>query len=113
MLHSLSYPAPYCSLYQFYPIIYLVVSCGARELQVFVENASRNTVHTSRGAVVDFIEALGTWVEESLWLQKASVFSVMADECTDITAVKKLLDFCHWEEDGPLVKCFWNIISHL
>ena len=41
-------------------IVDLVVSRGARELPVFVENASRNAVYTSREAVVDFIEALGT-----------------------------------------------------
>ena len=49
----------------FTQLIDLVVFCGARELQVFFENASRNAVYTSRGAVVDFIEALGTWVKES------------------------------------------------
>ena len=38
----------------------LVVSCGARELQGSVENASRNAVYTSQGAVVDFKETLGT-----------------------------------------------------
>ena len=87
------------------------MTCGARELQVFVENASRNAVYTSQGAVVDLIEALGTWVEESILkrLQKAFVFSVMADECTDITAVEELPVFCHWEEDGTPVECFLDI----
>ena len=42
----------------------LVVSCGARELQVFVENAPSNAVYTSQGAVVDFIEVPGTWFED-------------------------------------------------
>ena len=50
----------------FTQLVDLVVSCGARELQVFVENASRNAVNTSRGAVVNFIKALGTWVKESI-----------------------------------------------
>ena len=46
--------------------------------------------------MVDFIETLGTWVEESIKKrpQKASVFSVMADECTDIMAVEELSVFC-------------------
>ena len=43
-------------------------------------------MYTSGGAVVDFI---GTWVE--------ACFSVMADECTDITTVEV---FCRWEEKG-------------
>ena len=92
----------------FTQLIDLVVSCGARELQVFIENASRNVIYISRGAVVDFIEALRTW-SRSL-LQRASVFSVMADECTDITAVEELLFFCHWEEDGTPVKYFLDIL---
>ena len=75
------------------------MSYGVRELQVFVENASRNAVYISRGAVVHLIEALGTWVEESILkrLQKASVFNVMEDECTDITAMEELSFFFHWE----------------
>ena len=112
-LHSLSYQAPYCSLYQFHQLVDLVVSCGVRELQVFVENASRNAVYTSQGAEVDFIEALGTWVKEVYFLkrlQKASVFSVMADECSVITAVEELSVFCHWEEDGTPVECFLDIV---
>ena len=49
------------------------MSCGAREW---------NAVYTSRRAVVDFIEALGTWVKESILkqLKKASVYRVTADE---------------------------------
>ena len=86
----------------------LVVSCGARELQVFVENASRKAVYTSRGAVVDFIEALETWVEESILkrLQKSSVFSVVANKCTGITAVEELSVLYCWEEDGTPVMLF-------
>ena len=49
----------------FTQLVDLVVSCGAKELQVFIENASRNAAYTSQGAVVDFIEALGKWVEET------------------------------------------------
>ena len=80
----------------FSQLVDLVVFCGARELQVLVENASRNTVDTSRGAVVDFISALGTWV--------------MADEGTDITAVKELSVFSHWEEDDTPAECFMDSV---
>ena len=43
-------------------------------------------------------------------LQNASVFSVMADECTDITTVVELSVFCRWEEGGTPVECFLDII---
>ena len=84
----------------FTQLVDLVMSCGARELQISIENASRNAVYTSQGAVVDFIFVLRTWVEESILkrLPKALVFNVMADACTVITTMEKLIVFCHWEE---------------
>ena len=39
----------------FTQLVDIVLSCGARELQVFIGNASRNAVYTSWGVVVDFI----------------------------------------------------------
>ena len=90
----------------------LVVSCGARELPVFLDNASKNAMYTSRTAVVDFIEALGTWVEDSILkrLQNVPFFSVMTDECTDITTIEELSIFCSWEENGVPVECFLEIV---
>ena len=40
-------------------------------------------------AVVEFVEALGIWVEESLLkhLHNASNYSIMADECTGIATL--------------------------
>ena len=99
-LHSLSYPAPYCSR----------MTCRARELQVSVENASRNAVYTSWGAVVDIIKALGTWVEESIKRLQKALVSVMADECTDITTVEELSVLCCLEDDGNLVEGFLDIV---
>ena len=90
----------------------LVVSCGSRELQVFLDNATKNAVYTSRRAVTDFIEALAKWVEESTLkrLQSVPFFSVMADECTDVTTIEELSVFCRWEESGVPVECFLEII---
>lgn len=84
------------------------MSCGARELPVFLDNASKNAMYTSRTAVVDFIEALGTWVEDSILkrLQNVPFFSVMTDECTDITTIEELSIFCCWEENSIPVECF-------
>ena len=49
------------------------------------------------GQWLTFIKAFGRWVEESVLkrLLKASVFRVIADECTDITAMGELSVFCH------------------
>ena len=59
-------------------------------LQTFLDRAGGNAMYTSKMAVVEFVNALGTWVEESLLkrFHKAPFFSIMADECTDITALR-------------------------
>ena len=96
----------------FTDLVDLVVSCGARELQTFIETASKNAVFTSRGAVVEFIQALGTWTEESLLkkLLKVPFFSIMGDECTDVSVIEELSIFCRWEENGVAVESFLEII---
>ena len=62
--------------------------------------------------MVEFIESLGTWVEESILkrLQKASMYSLMADKCKDVSTVEELSVFCRWEEDGVPVECFLEIL---
>ena len=63
--------------------------------------------------MVDFIEALRVWVEESILKRlQMHFFSVMADECTDIMTVEELsVDvFCCWEENGIPMECFLEIV---
>ena len=93
-------------------LVDLVVSCGGKDLKLFLENAGKNATYTSHIAVVEFLQALGTWVEESTLkrLQRASYYSIMADECTDITTVEELSVFCRWEEDGLPVEHFLEIV---
>ena len=38
------------------------------------------------------------------------MYSLMADECTDIANVEELSVFCRWEEGGVPVECFLEII---
>ena len=66
----------------FTELVDLVVSCGATELQAFIENASSNATYTSRGAVVDFIEALRIWVEESILKRHLSLVSWLMNVLT-------------------------------
>ena len=56
--------------------------------------------------MVEFVEALGIWVEESLLKRphNASNYSIMANECTDISTVEELSIFCCWVEDGVPVE---------
>ena len=97
---------------KFEKLVDVVVRCGSQQLKQYLETAPRNAMYTSRVAVVEFIESLGTWVEESILkrLQKAAMYSLMADECTDIANVEELSVFCRWEEGGVPVECFLEII---
>ena len=93
-------------------LVDLVVSCGAKELEQFLGSRPKNASYTSRLAVVDFIEALGTWIEESTLnrLRKTTFFSVMADECTDISIFEELSVYCRWQEGGIPVESFLEIV---
>ena len=46
-------------------LVELVVTCGGETLQTFLDRAGRNAIYTSKMALVEFVSALGTWVEES------------------------------------------------
>ena len=47
----------------------LVVSCGGEALQTFFDRAGGNATYTSKMAVVEFVNALGTWAKECLLKQ--------------------------------------------
>ena len=93
-------------------LVDLVVSCGAEDLRRFLEKAGKNASYTSKVAVVEFVEAIGVWAEESLLkrLHQASNFSIMAGECTDMTTIEELSIFFRWVEDGIPLEHFLEII---
>ena len=72
-------------------LVDLVVSCGGEDLRKFLERAGKNATYTSKIAVVEFVKAVGLWAEESLLkrLHQANNFSIMVDECTDVTTIKE------------------------
>ena len=88
------------------------MSCGGGTLQTFLGSAGGNATYTSKMAVVEFVDALGTWVEESLLkqLHKAPFFNIMADECTDITTIEELTICCRRVESGVPEEHFIEIL---
>ena len=96
----------------FEKLVNLVVSCGGADLRSFLDRTGANAMYTSHVAVVEFMEALGIWIEESLLkrLHQASCFSIMADECTDISTVEEMSVFCRWEEEGSPEEHFLELI---
>ena len=57
-------------------------------------------MYTSKMAVVEFVNAVGTWVDESPLkrLHKTPFFSIIADECTDVTTIEVLTICGRWVE---------------
>ena len=97
---------------KFENLVSLVESCDSEYLKVFSESSGRNATYRFTDSVVGFVEALGTWVEWSLLkkIQKAQFYSLMADECTDITTMEELSIFCRWVESGVPVEHFLGIV---
>ena len=93
-------------------LVDIIVSCGAEDLKRFLGRAGKNATYTSKIAVVEFVEAVGLWAEECLLkhLHQASNFSIMADECTDVTTIEELSIFSRWVEDGQPVEHFLEIV---
>ena len=93
-------------------LIELVVCYGGDDLNRFIESAGRNATYTSQDAVIEFVEAIGQWVEESLLkrLHQAPSCCLMADEYTDISTVEELSIFCRWIEEGLPVEHFMEIV---
>ena len=92
----------------FEKLVSLVVACGGEDFKTFLESAGKNTMYTSRIAVTEFIEALGTWVEESLLkhLHQAPFYSIMAEECTYVSTAEELSLFCRWIQNGEPTEHF-------
>ena len=88
------------------------MSCGGETLHTFLARAGGNATYTSKMAVVEFVNALGTWVEESLLklLHKAPSFSIMADECNNVTTIEELTICCRWVESGVPEEHFIEIL---
>ena len=57
---------PHTTNFEKLHVVELVVLCGGADLKSFLDRTGGNAVYTSHIAVVEFMEALGTWVEEFL-----------------------------------------------
>ena len=97
----------------FSKVIDLIVSCGGKDLEEFVRKAPKNASYNSTDAVIDFLEAIGVWVEEFQVSQvsNAPFFSLMAEECLDVANIEELSVYCRWVENGIPVEHFMEIFQ--
>ena len=66
-MHSLSSSSAHCTYFD--KLVELVASCGGKTLQTFLDRAEGNAMYNSKMALVEFVNALETWVEEFLLKQ--------------------------------------------
>ena len=89
------------------------MSCGGETLQTFLDRDGGNATYTSKKAVVEFVNALGKWVEGSLYSRgfiRHPFFSIMAAECTDVTTMEEQTICCRWMESGVPEEHFIEIL---
>ena len=84
----------------FSKLIDLIVSSGGKDLEEFVLKAAKNASYNSTDAVTDFLEAIGTWVDEFQvnLVRNVPFFSLMADECLDVANIEELSVYCRYVE---------------
>ena len=87
------------------------MSCGGETLQTFLDSAGGNATYTSKMAVVEFVNALGTWVEESLLkqLHKAPFLASWLMNAL-LLLPEELTICCHWLESGVPEEHFIEIL---
>ena len=94
-------------------LVELVSSCGAEDLQCFThDEVQRNAKYTSSSAVTDFISAIASFIRSKLLasISRSKFFTLMADECTDVSSTEELSNCCRWLENGKPVEHFIDII---
>ena len=76
----------------------LQVVNGDQLLEEHITKRPANFGYTSKFSTTVFIEAIDTWLERKLMqsLQSSLFFSLMADECEDISAQEELSICCRW-----------------
>ena len=97
----------------FSKLVQLVISCGANDLQRFLhDKVCNNAKYTSTTAVTDFIHAIAQWVERGLLqsLKQSPYYTLMGDECTDVSSMEELSLCFRWLKDGKPVEHFLEVL---
>ena len=79
----------------FQDLLALQVANGDKLLEKHLTEGPGNAQHTSKFSIVSLIEAIATWIDEKLFdsLKNSPYFSILADECEDMSTQKEL-DIC-------------------
>ena len=96
-----------------YPdLIALQVANGDELLEEHITKGAKNAQYTSKFSSVMLLEAIDTWLERKLFqsLRSSPYFSILADECQDISTQEELSICCRWIVDGYPEEHFLDIL---
>ena len=93
-------------------LVQLQIANGDDLLKQHVEQGSSNAQYTSKFSSVSLIEAIDTWIERRLLssLKTSPFFSILADECQDVSSQEELSICCRWVVEGHSEEHFITIL---
>ena len=93
-------------------MIQLQIENGDEVLKQHVESGPLNAQYTSNYSVVTLLDAIDTWLDKKLVssLASSSYFSVLADECEDISTAEELSICCRWITNGKPEEHFVTLL---
>ena len=96
----------------FEDIIELQIANGDALLKQHVEQGPSNAQYASKFSSVSLIIAIDTWIERRLMfsLKSSPFFSLLADECQDVSTQEELSICCRWVVDGHSEEHFMTIL---
>ncbi len=92
-------------------LVDLQIANGGELLQLHVTGGPSNAQYTSSFSCKSLLSAIDKWLDQKLTqsLLSSPFFSLLADECEDITTCEELSVCCRWLVDGKPEEHFMTI----
>lgn len=99
----------------FQDLLALQVANGDQLLEQHLMEGPANAQYTSKFSVTSLIEAIDTWLDRKLMesLKESPFFSILADECEDVSTQEELSICCRWIVNGQPEEHFITILHIL
>ena len=99
----------------FDPLVQLQIANGDEFLQQHVKEGPQNAQYTSKFSAVMLLEAINSWLDRKLIesLKSRPYFSVLADECVDISTTEELSICCRWIVNGKPEEHFLTVSTYV
>ena len=96
----------------FDPLVQLQIANGDELLQQHVKEGPQNAQYTSKFSAVMLLEAINSWLDRKLIesLKSSPYFSVLADECVDISTTEELSICCRWIVNRKPEEHFFTVL---